>query len=56
MRLLLSSVVVGRDEITLNGSNAVLERLAANGPSFDAPEVISSEVASPRGFEPLSPP
>jgi site-specific DNA recombinase len=41
MRLLLNSVVVDRDEITLSGSNAILERLAANGGSSNAPEVLS---------------
>jgi site-specific DNA recombinase len=41
MRLLLNSVVVGPDEISLSGSNAVLERLAAQGASSNAPEVIS---------------
>jgi DNA invertase Pin-like site-specific DNA recombinase len=41
MRLLLNSVEVGPDAITLSGSNAILERLAANGASSNAPEVIS---------------
>ncbi len=41
MRLLLNSVVVGPEEIRLSGSNAILERLAAQGASTSAPEVIS---------------
>lgn len=41
MRLLLDRVEVNRDEIMLTGSNAILERLAANGASSNAPEVIS---------------
>ena len=41
MRLLLDSVVVGPGKISLTGSNAVLERLAANGASSSASEVLS---------------
>ncbi|WP_281196611.1 recombinase family protein, partial [Paramagnetospirillum marisnigri] len=41
MRLLLNSVVVGAEEICLSGSNAVLERLAAQGVSASASEVIT---------------
>lgn len=41
MRLLLKSVEVGPDEIRLSGSNTILERLAAQGASSNAPEVIS---------------
>jgi site-specific DNA recombinase len=41
MRLLLKSVEVGPEEVRLSGSNAVLERLAAQGASSNAPEVIS---------------
>ena len=45
MRLLLNQVVVDREEITLSGSNAILERLAANGASASASEVISFALA-----------
>ena len=41
MRLLLEKVEVGSGIIVLNGSNTVLERLATNGTSFSAPEVLA---------------
>ena len=41
LRLVLKSVLVGADFVTLTGSNGILERLAINGASASVPEVLS---------------
>jgi hypothetical protein len=49
MRLILENVVVGHHDVHLEGSPAVLERLARNGPSKSCAEVLSFA----QGWRPL---